>query len=49
MACDMPVLCELPSLDSCQKRFLWAHKEVSLGPHSVVDLVLQVGRTKKFP
>ena len=24
MACDMPETCEFPSLDSCQKRFLWA-------------------------
>ena len=23
MVCDMPELCEFPSLDSCQKRFLW--------------------------
>ena len=29
--------------DSCQKRFLWAHKEVDLVPHPVVGLVLQVG------
>ena len=25
MACDMPDPCKLPSLDSCQKRFLWTH------------------------
>ena len=40
---DMTKPCELPSLDSCQKRFLWAHKEVDLAPHPVVGLVLQVG------
>ena len=28
---------------------LWTHKEVDLSPHLVVDLVLQVGDTEKFP
>ena len=28
MAFDMPEPCTLPSLDSCQKRFLWIHKGV---------------------
>ena len=28
--------CEFPSLESCQKRFLWSHKEVDLAPHPVV-------------
>ena len=37
-----------PSLDSCQKRFLWAHKEVDFAPHSVVGLVFQVGDAEKF-
>ena len=37
------------SLDSCQKRFLWIHKEVDLAPHPVVGLVLKVGDTKTFP
>ena len=37
----MPEPCKFPSLDSCQKRFLWTHKEV--------DFVLQVGDTEKFP
>ena len=42
--CELPTKpCELPSLDSCQNRFLWAHKEVDLAPHPVVGLVLQVG------
>ena len=30
MACGMPEQCGLPSLDSCQRRFAWAHKEVDL-------------------
>ena len=49
MACDMPESCKFPSLDSCQKRFLWTHKEVDLAPHPVVGLMFQVGDTKKFP
>ena len=49
MVCDMPEPCQFPSLDSCKKRSPRIHKEVDLAPHSVVDLVLQVGRTKKFP
>ena len=40
--------CEFPSLDSRQKRFLWAHKKVDLALHPVVGLVLQVGNTEKF-
>ena len=38
-----------PSLDSCQKRFLLARKEIDLAPHAVVGLVLQVGDALKFP
>ena len=49
VACDMPEPCKLPSLDSCQKRFLWTHKGVDLALHLVVGLVLQVGDTEKFP
>ena len=45
----MPAPGKFPSLDSCQKRFLWTHKEVDLAPHPVVGLVLQVGDTEKFP
>ena len=41
--------CKFPSLESCQKRFLWIHKEVDLAPHPVVGLVLQVGDAEKFP
>ena len=41
--------CNFPSLQSCQKRFLRAHKEVDLAPHSVVGLVFQAGDTEKFP
>ena len=36
MTCDVPEPCKFPSLDSCQKRFLWIHKEVDLAPHPVV-------------
>ena len=49
MACDMPDSCKFPSLDICQKRFLWTHKEVDLAPHPVVGLLLRVGDTEKFP
>ena len=48
-ACDMSDPCHLPSLDSCQKRFLWTHKDFELAPYPVVGLVLQVGDTEKFP
>ena len=30
MARNMPESCKFPSLDSCQDRFLWTHKEVDL-------------------
>ena len=49
MACEMPEPCQFPSLDSCQRRFLWTHKKVDLTPHAVVGLVLQLGDTEKFP
>ena len=49
MACDMPELCKFPSPDSCQKRFLWSHKEVDLAPHPVAGLVLQVRDADRFP
>ena len=48
VACDSPEPCEFPSLDSCQKTFLWTHK-VALAQHPVVGLALQVGDTEKFP
>ena len=48
MTRDMPEPCEFPSLDSCQKRFVWAHKEVDLAPHPVVGLTLQED-AEKFP
>ena len=35
VACDMSEPYEFLSLDHCQKRFLWAHKEVGLAPHPV--------------
>ena len=49
VACDMPEPCKFPSLDSCQKGFMWTHKEVDLAPHQVAGLVLEVGDTEKFP
>ena len=36
--CGMPERCKFPSLESCQKRFLWTHKGVDLAPHPVVGL-----------
>ena len=50
VACDMPEPRECPSLDSCQKRFLWTHKEVdhAHAPHPVVGLVLKVEDAKTF-
>ena len=47
MACDMPEACKFPSLDSCQKRYRWTHKEVDLAQHAVVGLALQVGDAEK--
>ena len=47
-ACDMPEPCKFPSTDSCQKRFLWTHKEVDFALHPV-SLVHQVGDVEKFP
>ena len=49
MACDVPKPRKFQSLDSCQRRFTWIHKEVDLAPHPVIGLVLQVGDTEKFP
>ena len=48
VACDMPKQCKFPTLDSCQKRFLWTHEGVDLAPHPVVGLVLEVGDAGKF-
>ena len=45
----MPEPCKFSSLDSCQKRFLWTHKEVDLALHPVVGLVLQGRDAEKFP
>ena len=49
VACSIPYPCEFPSLDSCQKRFLWAHEELELARHPVVGLVLLLGDAEKFP
>ena len=48
VSCDMPESCKLPSLDSCQKRFLRTNKEVDLASHPVIGLVLQVGDMERF-
>ena len=45
----MPEQCKFLSLDSCQERFLWTHKEVDLAPHPDVNLALLVSDTEKFP
>ena len=49
MVCYMPKPCKFSSLDSCQKRSRWAHKEVDLALHPVVGLVYQVEGAEKFP
>ena len=48
MARDMPEPCKFPSLDSCQKRFLWAHKNVDLASHPVVGFVFQARDAEEF-
>ena len=35
--------------NSCQKRFLWTHKDVDLALHTAGGLVLQVGDMEEFP
>ena len=49
VACDIPEPRTFPCLDSCQKRFLWTHKEVDLALQPVIGLVLQVGHVDKLP
>ena len=49
MACGIAEPCQFPSLNSCQERFLWTHKEVDLAPHPDVNLALLVSDTEKFP
>ena len=49
MACDVPEPCKFPSLDSCQKRFLWTHKGVDLAPHPVVKSCAPSRRCGEFP
>ena len=43
VACDIPKPCKLPSLDSCQKKFLWTYREADLALQPIVGLVLRVG------
>ena len=49
MACDMPKPCKFLSPDSCQRRFLWAHKGVDFALYLVVGLVLQLREVGKVP
>ena len=42
MVCNMHEPCKFLFLDSCQKSFLWTHKEVDFALHPVTGLVLQV-------
>ena len=44
----MPEPCKFPSLNSCQKGFLWTHKGVDLAPHPIVGLMLQTGDAETF-
>ena len=48
VACNTPETCKFPTLDSCQKSFLWTDKEVDLAPYPAVGLVLQVEDAGKF-
>ena len=41
MVHDMPIPCKFPSLDSCQKEFLWVHKEVEVALNLVIGLALK--------
>ena len=47
VACDMPEPRKIPSSDSCQKRFLWTHKEFGLASRPIVGLVLQNRRCRE--
>ena len=49
VACDTPEPCKFPSLDSCQKRFLWTHKGVDLAPHPVVKSCAPSRRCGEVP
>ena len=48
VAHDLPEPCEFPYHDSCQKRFLQAHKRAVRAPRPVIGLVLQVGDMEKL-
>ena len=39
VACDVTEPFKFPSLDSCQRRFLWTHREVDLALHPFVGLL----------
>ena len=44
----MPEPGTFPSLGTCQKSFLWTHKDIGLALHPLGGRVLQVGDAKKF-
>ena len=46
MARNISQSCQFPSLDTCQKRFLYMHKEIDL---ALVGLVFQKEDAEKFP
>ena len=45
---DVPEPCAFRFNNSCQKRFLWAHKKVDLAPHPVVGRVPEIGDAEIF-
>ena len=49
MACYVPKPCEFPSLDRCQKMFLWTQEEVDPALHPVIGFLLQVGDAERLP
>ena len=51
MACDMPEPWKFPSLDSCQKRFLWNHRQIlfSLAIAAIDEAILMQTFTEQVP
>ena len=47
-ACDRLEPCKFPSIDRCQRKFLWTQKDVDLALQPILDLVLQVREAKNF-
>ena len=48
VSCNMPEPCNFPSLDSCQKGFLWTHKKVDLLLHPVIGLGSKLEMWRRF-